>query len=59
MRSIAVSLVVSMLGGVLPALAQSPRDADKEVRIVGCVQWEKDSGRSATKVAAAREDRRR
>ena len=42
MRSIAVSLVVSMLGGVLPALAQSSRDADKEVRIVGCIQWEKD-----------------
>ena len=42
MRSIAVSLVVSMIGGVLPAFAQSPRDTEKEVRIVGCIQWEKD-----------------
>ena len=42
MRSIAVSLVVSMLGSVLPALAQSPRATEKEVRIVGCIQWEKD-----------------
>ena len=42
MRSIAVSLVVLMIGGVLPAFAQSPRDPEKEVRIVGCIQWEKD-----------------
>ena len=42
MRSIAVSLVVSILGGVLPALAQSPSGTEKEVRIVGCIQWEKD-----------------
>lgn len=42
MRSIAVSLIVLVLGGALPAFAQSSRDTDKEVRIVGCVQWEKD-----------------
>ena len=41
MRSIAVLLAVSLLGAALPALAQSG-DAGKEVRIVGCVQWEKD-----------------
>jgi hypothetical protein len=42
MRSIAVLLAVSLLGAALPALAQSAGDAGKEVRIAGCVQWEKD-----------------
>jgi hypothetical protein len=42
MRSIAVSLVVSLLGAVATALAQSASDAAREVRISGCVQWEKD-----------------
>jgi hypothetical protein len=42
MRSIAVTLVVSLLGAAAPALAQSAADAARDVRIVGCVQWEKD-----------------
>jgi hypothetical protein len=42
MRMIAIPLVVSMLGGVVPALAQASKDAGKEVRLDGCVQWEKD-----------------
>ena len=42
MRTIAFSLVVSLFGGALPAFAQEPRDAARETRIVGCVQWEKD-----------------
>jgi hypothetical protein len=42
MRFLAVSVVVSFLGGTLPALAQTATDKDKEVRIVGCIQWEKD-----------------
>src|ERR1044071_3505000 len=42
MRSIAVTLVVSLLGAAAPALAQSTADAARDVRIVGCVQWEKD-----------------
>ena len=42
MRSIAVPLVVSLLGAAAPALAQSAVDAARDVRIVGCVQWEKD-----------------
>ena len=42
MRCIVVVLAVSLLGAPLPALAQSAGDAGKEVRIVGCVQWEKD-----------------
>jgi hypothetical protein len=41
MRSIVVPLVVSVLAGVLPAFAQAP-GADKEIRLTGCVQWEKD-----------------
>ena len=40
MRNIAVTLVVSLLGAV-PLLAQS-KDTAKEIRITGCVQWEKD-----------------
>lgn len=42
MRTIAFPLVVSLLGAALPAFAQSSRDAGKEIRITGCVQWEKD-----------------
>src|SRR5712691_146762 len=41
-RSIAVLLAVSLLGAALPALGQSAGDLGKEVRILGCVQWEKD-----------------
>lgn len=40
MRNIAVTLVVSLLGAA-PLLAQS-KDTGKEIRITGCVQWEKD-----------------
>jgi len=42
MRIITLLVVVSLLGAALPLLAQPPKNADKEVRIVGCVQWEKD-----------------
>ena len=40
MRNIAVTLVVSLLGAA-PLLAQS-KDTGKEIRITGCVQWEKE-----------------
>jgi hypothetical protein len=43
MRTIAVSLVVSALCAGVPLSAQASKAADKEIRIVGCVQWEKDS----------------
>ncbi len=33
---------MSLLGAALPALGQSAGDLGKEVRILGCVQWEKD-----------------
>jgi hypothetical protein len=39
MRTIVVTLIMSLSSAVLPALAQSPKD---EIRIIGCVQWEKD-----------------
>jgi len=42
MRIITLLVVVSLFGAALPLLAQPPKDADKEIRIVGCVQWEKD-----------------
>jgi hypothetical protein len=46
MRTLAVSLVVSMLGAAVPALAGVPKDAGKEIRIDGCLQWEKDYKKS-------------
>ena len=39
MRIITLAVVVSLSGVALPARAQSPKD---EVRITGCVQWEKE-----------------
>jgi hypothetical protein len=42
MRMVTFSVVVSLLGAALPLVARPLKDADKEVRIVGCVQWEKD-----------------
>lgn len=39
MRIITLALAASLLIAALPALAQSSKD---EVRIVGCVQWEKE-----------------
>jgi len=41
-RVIFVLVVVSMLGGAAPLLAQAAKDAGTEVRIDGCVQLEKD-----------------
>lgn len=42
MRIITLPLVLSLLGAAVSVLAESPNDAKKEIRIVGCVQWEKD-----------------
>ena len=44
MRIIVLPVVVSLLalGTVLPVFAQPAAADDKEVRIVGCLQWEKD-----------------
>ena len=42
MRSIAIPLVVSLLAAAAPSLAQSASDAPREVRITGCIQWEKE-----------------
>jgi len=45
MRMFVLTLVVSLLAGAFPVLAQS-KDAGKEVRVTGCVQWEKDYRRN-------------
>ena len=42
MRSVLLVVVGSMVAGALTASAQARSDRGKEVRIVGCVQWEKD-----------------
>ena len=46
MRIIVLPLVVSLLGSALPAVAQPAGGDDKEVRIVGCVQLEKDRSKT-------------
>jgi len=48
MRTIAISLVVSMLGAAVPVFAQASKEPGKEVRIAGCVQWEKDYKKAGT-----------
>jgi|SRR5436190_7977523 len=45
MRIIVLPVVVSLLASALPAFAQPAGGDDKEVRIVGCVQLEKDHSR--------------
>jgi hypothetical protein len=42
MRTILAAVIGSMVAAALPAFAQVGSDTGKEVRIVGCVQWEKD-----------------
>jgi hypothetical protein len=42
MRVVWSAVVAVILGSVAPAFAQAGKDAGKEVRIVGCIQWEKD-----------------
>ena len=41
MRTILAAVVASILGTALPVFAQRG-DTGKEIRIVGCVQWEND-----------------
>ena len=42
MRTVLVAIVASIVASALPAFAQAGSDRGKEVRIVGCVQWEKE-----------------
>jgi hypothetical protein len=42
MRTILIAIIGSIFAASLPAFAQARSDTGKEVRIVGCVQWEKD-----------------
>jgi hypothetical protein len=42
MRLVSPAFVVSILLSAVPVLAQGGKDAGKEVRIVGCVQWEQE-----------------
>jgi hypothetical protein len=42
MRMITLSFVVAIVGAAMPLAAEAARAADREVRIIGCVQWEKD-----------------
>lgn len=42
MRMITLSFAIAIVAASLPLTAQASRSADKEVRIAGCVQWEKD-----------------
>lgn len=42
MRTRVAAVVASIVAAALPAFAQVDGDRGKEVRIVGCVQWERD-----------------
>jgi len=42
MRIVLVVVIASVVAAALPAFAQAGSDNGKEVRIVGCVQWEKE-----------------
>jgi hypothetical protein len=42
MRTVLLVVIGSIVAAALPAFAQTGSEKGKEVRIVGCVQWEKD-----------------
>ena len=42
MKTILVAVIGTMFAAALPAFAAAGDDAGKEVRVAGCVQWEKD-----------------
>lgn len=42
MRTVLLAVVGSIVAAALPAFAQTGSEKGKEVRIVGCVQWEKE-----------------
>jgi hypothetical protein len=46
MRTLVATVVVLIAAAALPAFAQSGSDTGKEIRLVGCVQWEKDYRRA-------------
>jgi hypothetical protein len=42
MRTILTAVVATIFAAALPAFAGTGGDTGKEIRVVGCVQWEKD-----------------
>jgi hypothetical protein len=42
MRTILAGVITSIFAAALPVFAQAGGDKGNEIRIVGCVQWEKD-----------------
>jgi len=42
MRTILAAVFATILAAALPVLTEARADNGKEIRIVGCVQWEKD-----------------
>jgi hypothetical protein len=42
MRTVLIAVIASIVAATLPAFAQAGSDKGKEVRVVGCVQWEKE-----------------
>ena len=42
MRTILAAVIATIVAAPLPAFAEAGSETGKEVRIVGCVQWEKD-----------------
>jgi hypothetical protein len=42
MRTTLAALIATIFAAAMPAYTEAGSDAGREVRIVGCVQWEKD-----------------
>ena len=42
MKTIFAAVIASIVAAAVPTFAQAGGDRGKEIRIVGCVQWEKD-----------------
>ena len=42
MRTILAAVIATIFAAALPVLTEARPDKGKEIRIVGCVQWEKD-----------------
>ena len=49
MRTIVAAVIATIVAAPLPVSTNARADNGKEIRIVGCVQWEKDYLKKATR----------
>jgi len=55
MRTILAVVIGSIVAAALPAFAQAGSERGKEVRIVGCVQWEMDFFKKSRQIGVGNE----